>query len=97
MTINKRVKTANKSIKQFKEELARCKNQIGKMGPGLAQRVMEVRKKRLIKEKRWYASCLKSANIELKGMMKILQDDQEDLMGHIYRQNYKMIYVVYQN
>ncbi|XP_042754201.1 vacuolar protein sorting-associated protein 60.1 [Lactuca sativa] len=81
------------------------------MGPGLAQRVMEVRKKRLIKEKRWYqtqrdmlnkqifdldrvifawdgikeaqqiASCLKSANIELKGMMKILQDDQEDLMG----------------
>lgn len=67
MQINKRVKTANKPIKQFKEELARCKNQIGKMGPGLAQRVMEVRKKRLIKEKRWYvisslASVISFAN-----------------------------------
>ncbi|CAI9301820.1 unnamed protein product [Lactuca saligna] len=52
--INKRVKTANKTIKHFKEEVARCNNQIKKRGPGVAQQVMEFRKKRLIKEKRSY-------------------------------------------
>ncbi|KAJ9685010.1 hypothetical protein PVL29_017153 [Vitis rotundifolia] len=86
--INKRGETVDEKIKKLDAELSRYKEQIKKTRPGPAQEAVKARAMRVLKQKRMYMSALKSANKELKGMMKTvkiedidnLQDEMMDLM-----------------